>query len=133
MRLLTLISKKWILACAMAMAAPCYALAISRFIPLGDFEEGGFISVASAVSGDGSTVVGAGTRIAFGSPPDLSDAFLWSETIGLVNLQARPLFDAPFTRAIGVSGSAFDKTSIIRTRSKARRHFAGRPLKDLSD
>jgi hypothetical protein len=78
-------------------------VAASEFIPLGDFPQGGFHSQASAISAEGSTVVGAGTRFTFGLPPTISDAFRWTRMSGLVNLQSAPPFDAPITGAGGVS------------------------------
>ena len=93
----------------LAVVALCYALSISirmeaaEFIPLGDFPEGVFRSAANAVSSDGITVVGAGSRYpAFLST---SDAMRWDESSGIVNLQSLPLGSSPRSRATGVSGT----------------------------
>ena len=75
----------------------------AQFIPLGDFPEGVFRSAASAISPDGTTVVGAGSRY----PVFLStsDAMRWDESSGIENLQPLPLGFSPRSRATGVSGA----------------------------
>jgi probable HAF family extracellular repeat protein len=74
----------------------------AEFVHLGDFPEGAFHSVAQAISADGTTIVGAGSR--YESDASSSDALRWSESTGVLNLQTLPLIDSPRTFAHGVSG-----------------------------
>jgi probable HAF family extracellular repeat protein len=87
----------------------------SQFLPLGDFPEGGFQSLASSISGDGSTIVGAGSRMA-GLPHHIyiTDAFRWSQAYGLINLQSLPFLEAPITAATALS---FDGSVIVGGRT----------------
>jgi probable HAF family extracellular repeat protein len=81
-------------ACAVADAQ-----AASQFIRSGDLSGGQFTSFASAVSNDGQVVVGLGSRFL----SDTSDAFYWTQSTGIVNLQTLPITEAPVTSASGVS------------------------------
>jgi probable HAF family extracellular repeat protein len=76
---------------------------VAQFIPLGDFPEGAFSSGAAAISSYGTTVVGAANR--FDVPSITSDAFRWTETAGMMNLETFPQVEPRRTRASSVSAA----------------------------
>ena len=88
--------KRWTLVVFFTVAQ---AEASSLFVALGDFPGGQFASYASAISGDGAIVVGGGSRL----ESDTSDAFYWTETTGMVNLQSLPVSGAYLTSATSVA------------------------------
>jgi probable HAF family extracellular repeat protein len=85
-------------ACALAYAN---SLVAAQFIPLGDLPGGEISSHASAISGDGTTVVGASSP--YRPYIDFPDAIRWSEEEGLVNLQTVPLERGPMSLATSAS------------------------------
>lgn len=90
---------------------------------LGDLPGGGFFSVAEAVSGDGQTVVGAGSN-------SLSEPFRWRNSEGMIGLGSLPEGQAGgvalATTEIGdivigrTSGSGVDTAFIWRSESGMR-------------
>lgn len=89
-----------LIAPAVASYAAVYAHASGPtiFLPLGDLPGGTFHSIATAVSSDGSTVVGYG-RTSTGE--DTYEAFRWTASEGLVGLSG--LGSPPDSRARSVS------------------------------
>jgi probable HAF family extracellular repeat protein len=77
----------------------------SEFIPLSDFPEGDFVSSANAISADGSVVAGGGSRYPFPQANSVSDAFFWTESSGLVNVQNLSLEDSPRSYAVGAASN----------------------------
>jgi probable HAF family extracellular repeat protein len=78
------------------------ANAITRFMPLGDFPEGNFISFGLAISADGTAVTGSGSRRG-GRDVQATDAFHWTESSGMVALQSLPPANTVFTTGNGIS------------------------------
>ncbi len=70
----------------------------AAFVPLGDLPGGAFHSIATAVSADGTTVVGYSRSSSEGDP---DEAFRWTTSDGLVGLGG--LASPPDSRALGVS------------------------------
>jgi probable HAF family extracellular repeat protein len=96
----------------------------AEFIPLGDFPEGSFHSIATAISADGDTVVGAGSR--YESSSGFSDAMRWTQSAGLLNLQTLPLIDSMETYAHGVSGGG---EVIVGTRRSSTSPLSEEPFR----
>jgi probable HAF family extracellular repeat protein len=86
----------------------------AQFIPLGDFPEGAFHSLAQAISADGTTVVGAG------SGDSGSSALRWRQETGTVNLETLPLIVPRTTFAHGVSGNGSIVVGSIRNNDDPR-------------
>jgi probable HAF family extracellular repeat protein len=91
---------------ATLLAAP--ASGASIFTPLG-FLRSGDRSVAHAVSGDGSTVVGIGRGDSSGS--DLTEAFCWTADLGMTGLGF--LYDSGGEKSSGASGVSADGSIIV--------------------
>jgi len=83
------------------------------FRGLGDLPGGGFDSRAAAVSADGRVVVGSSAyqevpsdgRIDLGAPPQLYQAFRWTETEGMVGLDLLPGTSSCGAAAVSADGS----------------------------
>ena len=77
------------------LALPLDARATPMFVPLGDLSGGSFASRATAVSADGSVVVGESTTASG------QEAFRWTQSGGMVGLGS--LSAESSSRAFGVS------------------------------
>lgn len=74
----------------------------AEFVPLRSIPPNQFFTkAAAAISLDGTTVVGSGSRLA--SPFETRDAFRWTATNGALSLQSVPIMDSPETYATAVS------------------------------
>ncbi len=85
---------------ALSLTAPVWSVQAAEFIPLG-FLPGGVYSRATAVSGDGSVVVGV-NGVPTGAYPDVYEAFRWTRGGGMTGLGDLP-GGTFFSLATGVS------------------------------